>query len=86
MVKSLHPNRASSLRPLVEMRGMVRKLGCYLAPFVRLSSTAKAGMRNCLRMNDPLQNVVVGSPREPFATQGGNASVEQELIGSSADK
>ena len=39
-----------------------------------------------LRMNDPLQNVVVGSPREPFATQGGNASVEQELIGSSADK
>lgn len=34
-----------------------------------------------LRMNDPLQNVVVGSPREPLATQGGNALVEQELIG-----
>jgi NAD(P)-dependent dehydrogenase (short-subunit alcohol dehydrogenase family) len=33
-----------------------------------------------LQMNDPLQNVVVGSPHEPFATQGGNTLVEQDLI------
>jgi NAD(P)-dependent dehydrogenase (short-subunit alcohol dehydrogenase family) len=33
-----------------------------------------------LRMNDPVQNVVVGSPHEPLATQGGNALVEQELV------
>lgn len=33
-----------------------------------------------LQMNDPVQNVVVGSPHEPFATQGGNTLVEQELI------
>ena len=33
-----------------------------------------------LRMNDPVQNVVVGSPHEPLATQGGNALVEQELF------
>lgn len=34
-----------------------------------------------LQMNDPVQNVVVGSPREPLAKQGGNALVEEELIG-----
>lgn len=34
-----------------------------------------------LQMNDPVQNVVVGSPREPLTTQGGNALVEEELIG-----
>ena len=33
-----------------------------------------------LQMNDPVRNVVVGSPREPLATQGGNALVEQELV------
>ena len=33
-----------------------------------------------LQMSDPVQNVVVGSPHEPLATQGGNALVEQELI------
>jgi NAD(P)-dependent dehydrogenase (short-subunit alcohol dehydrogenase family) len=34
-----------------------------------------------LQMNDPVRNVVVGSPREPFATMGANALVEQELVG-----
>ena len=34
-----------------------------------------------LQMNDPVRNVVVGSSREPLATQGGNALVEQELVG-----
>ena len=34
-----------------------------------------------LQMNSPVRNVVVGSPREPLATQGGNALVEQELAG-----
>ena len=33
-----------------------------------------------LQMNDPVQNVAVGSPREPLATQGGNTLVEQELV------
>lgn len=33
-----------------------------------------------LSMTDPEPNVVVASPREPFATQGGNALVEPELI------
>jgi hypothetical protein len=32
-----------------------------------------------LRMTDPEQNVVVASPREPLATQGSNALVEQQL-------
>lgn len=33
-----------------------------------------------LSMTDPVQNVVVGSPREPLATKGGNALVEQQLL------
>ena len=33
-----------------------------------------------LRMADPEQNVVVASPREPFATEGGNAFIELQLI------
>lgn len=33
-----------------------------------------------LGMTNPEQNVVVGSPREPLATKGGNALVEQELF------
>jgi NAD(P)-dependent dehydrogenase (short-subunit alcohol dehydrogenase family) len=33
-----------------------------------------------LSMADPEQNVVVGSPREPLATSGGNALVEQQLF------
>ncbi len=33
-----------------------------------------------LRMADPEQNVVVASPREPFATEGGNAFIESQLI------
>lgn len=33
-----------------------------------------------LGMTDPEQNVVVGSPREPLASKGGNALVEQELF------
>ena len=32
-----------------------------------------------LQMSDPVRNVVVGSPHEPLATQGGNTLVEQEL-------
>ncbi|MGA7866669.1 MAG: hypothetical protein WCA23_22225 [Stellaceae bacterium] len=31
-------------------------------------------------MADPEQNVVVASPREPFATEGGNAFIESQLI------
>jgi 2-deoxy-D-gluconate 3-dehydrogenase len=33
-----------------------------------------------LGMTDPVQNVVVGSPREPLATSGGNALIEQQLF------
>lgn len=33
-----------------------------------------------LRMNTPEQNVAVGSPREPFATEGGNALIQQQLL------
>jgi NAD(P)-dependent dehydrogenase (short-subunit alcohol dehydrogenase family) len=33
-----------------------------------------------LRMTTPEQNVVVASPREPLATQGGNALIEQQLL------
>jgi hypothetical protein len=33
-----------------------------------------------LRMNEPEQNVVVASPREPLATQGGNAIIEPAII------
>lgn len=33
-----------------------------------------------LRMSDPEQNVVVTSPREPFATQGGNALIKAEIL------
>jgi len=33
-----------------------------------------------LSMTDPEQNVVVGSPREPLATKGGNALIEQQLF------
>lgn len=33
-----------------------------------------------LRMAAPGQNVVVASPREPFATQGGNAIIEPQFI------
>jgi hypothetical protein len=33
-----------------------------------------------LSMEDPEQNVVVASPREPFATQGGNALIEPQAI------
>jgi NAD(P)-dependent dehydrogenase (short-subunit alcohol dehydrogenase family) len=33
-----------------------------------------------LRMNEPEQNVVVGSPLEPLATRGGNAIIESTLV------
>ena len=33
-----------------------------------------------LSMTDPVQNVVVGSPREPLATKGGNTLIEQQLF------
>ena len=33
-----------------------------------------------LMMADPEQNVVVASPHEPFATQGGNALVERAIL------
>ena len=33
-----------------------------------------------LRMTDPERNVVVASPREPFATKGGNDFIESQLI------
>jgi hypothetical protein len=33
-----------------------------------------------LRMTAPEQNVVIASPREPFATQGGNALMRQQLL------
>jgi NAD(P)-dependent dehydrogenase (short-subunit alcohol dehydrogenase family) len=33
-----------------------------------------------LSMTDPEQNVVVGSAREPLATKGGNALIEQQLF------
>ncbi|MGH9351706.1 MAG: SDR family NAD(P)-dependent oxidoreductase [Terriglobia bacterium] len=33
-----------------------------------------------LRMTDPVQNVVVGSPLPPLAAKGGNALVEQQLF------
>jgi hypothetical protein len=33
-----------------------------------------------LRMADPERNVVVASPREPFATKGGNDFIESQLI------
>jgi len=33
-----------------------------------------------LRMTDPERNVVVASPREPFATKGGNDFIEAQLI------
>lgn len=33
-----------------------------------------------LRMADPEQNVVVASPREPFATQGGNAIIRSAIL------
>jgi NAD(P)-dependent dehydrogenase (short-subunit alcohol dehydrogenase family) len=33
-----------------------------------------------LRMADPELNVVVAAPREPFATEGGNLSIESQLI------
>src|SRR2546430_2725118 len=33
-----------------------------------------------LRMTAPEQNVVIASPREPFATQGGNALMKQQLL------
>ena len=38
-----------------------------------------------LGMSDPEQNMVVGSPREPWATKGGNALVEQELLAEKSD-
>jgi hypothetical protein len=31
-------------------------------------------------LNEPEQNVVVASPREPLATQGGNAIVEPAIL------
>jgi hypothetical protein len=34
-----------------------------------------------LRMVEPKQNVVVASPREPFATKGSNAFLESQFIG-----
>lgn len=33
-----------------------------------------------LSMTDPVQNVVVGSPREPLATKGGNALIYQQIF------
>lgn len=33
-----------------------------------------------LGMTDPEQNAVEGSPREPLATKGGNALIEQQLF------
>ena len=33
-----------------------------------------------LRMKDPEQNVVVASPREPFATSGQNALFAQQIL------
>jgi NAD(P)-dependent dehydrogenase (short-subunit alcohol dehydrogenase family) len=38
------------------------------------------GCSQLLRMTDPTQNVVIASPREPFATQGGNALMKQQLL------
>jgi hypothetical protein len=33
-----------------------------------------------LEMAEPERNVVVASPRQPFATQGNNALIEGELL------
>jgi short-subunit dehydrogenase len=33
-----------------------------------------------LSMGDPLQNVAIGSPREPLATQGGNSVIESQIL------
>src|SRR5262245_10658893 len=38
------------------------------------------GYSQLLRMTAPEQNVVIASPREPFATQGGNALMKQQLL------
>jgi NAD(P)-dependent dehydrogenase (short-subunit alcohol dehydrogenase family) len=38
------------------------------------------GYSQLLRMTTPEQNVVIGSPREPFATEGGNALMKQQLL------
>jgi NAD(P)-dependent dehydrogenase (short-subunit alcohol dehydrogenase family) len=38
------------------------------------------GCTQLLRMTAPEQNVVIASPREPFATQGGNALMKQQLL------
>jgi NAD(P)-dependent dehydrogenase (short-subunit alcohol dehydrogenase family) len=38
------------------------------------------GCSQLLRMTAPEQNVVIASPREPFATQGGNALMRQQLL------
>ena len=38
------------------------------------------GCSQLLRMTAPEQNVVIASPREPFATQGGNALMKQQLL------
>jgi len=38
------------------------------------------GYSQLLRMTAPEQNVVIASPGEPFATQGGNALMKQQLL------
>jgi NAD(P)-dependent dehydrogenase (short-subunit alcohol dehydrogenase family) len=38
------------------------------------------GCSQLLRMTAPERNVVIASPREPFATQGGNALMKQQLL------
>ena len=38
------------------------------------------GCTQLLRMTAPEQNVVIASPREPLATQGGNALMRQQLL------
>src|SRR6266540_1353542 len=38
------------------------------------------GCSQLLRMTAPEQNVVIASPREPFATPGGNALMKQQLL------
>jgi len=53
-----------------------RQLLASAQPTTRIGTT----YAQLLQMANPAYNVVVASPREPFATQGANAAIEQALL------
>ena len=48
-------------------------------PFAQSTLIGEAYVQ-LLSMADPVQNVVVASPREPLATQGGNSIINAQIL------